>query len=285
MTLKSTRPQPTVRTRIKRRVSAVGRFWMQFFNAPIHTLWGFGLIAALVSVAILLTRLPQTAEFLTRLPQILWADMPQIPLIDTKPAISPKSVAGLVFDASEFPEGDEVIAQYGHFPYIEAAPDDLMVIGSYSRYRDQRFERLQQEAGMALLQMMDAARRDGVWIVVVSGFRDRSRQEMLFQMKVQERGSARAAARTVAPPGYSEHHTGYAVDLADGLSQAADVSRSFGETEAFAWLTRHAQEFGFELSFPPDNPQGVAYEPWHWRYIGTVEAATLWQGRESQNVF
>jgi zinc D-Ala-D-Ala carboxypeptidase len=127
---------------------------------------------------------------------------------------------------------------------------------------------------------MDAARRDGVWLVPVSGFRDFARQEMLFQIQIEQTGSPEAAARSVAPAGYSEHHTGYAVDLADGLARAMDLSLAFGNTPAFEWLARHANGFGFELSFPENNPQGVTYEPWHWRFVGSSTATqTFTQSR------
>ncbi|MBD2464261.1 M15 family metallopeptidase [Oscillatoria sp. FACHB-1407] len=156
-----------------------------------------------------------------------------------------------------------------------------MIVGSYSQAIEERFERMQEAAGLALLRMIDAARQDGVWLVPVSGFRDFARQEMLFQLQIEQVGSAKAAARSVAPAGYSEHHTGYAVDLADGLARAMDLSLAFGNTPAFKWLNRHAAAFGFELSFPENNPQGVMYEPWHWRFVGSPDATqTFAQARQ-----
>ncbi len=118
--------------------------------------------------------------------------------------------------------------------------------------------------------MIDAARADGVWLVLVSGFRDLYTQGALFQGRSQQYGSEEVAAKSVAPPGYSEHHTGYAVDLTDGSGQDF---RDFSETKAFQWMMIHAHEFGFELSFPQNNSQGVDYEPWHWRFIGSADAA------------
>ncbi len=167
------------------------------------------------------------------------------------------------------------LPKYGHLAFAEADAADLMIVASYSQDVAQRFEQLHTDAGLALLKMIDAARLDGVWIVPVSGFRDYERQTRLFRWKTHQYGSAEAAARAVAPPGYSEHHTGYAVDLSDGLARATDVSLSFGKTAAFQWLTRRAAEFGFELSFPENNPQGVNYEPWHWRFVGTPAAREL----------
>lgn len=165
-------------------------------------------------------------------------------------------------------------SQYlGHFPYAEAKAEQLITIGSYSVGKsEQRFEQLDWEAGLALMKMLDAARSEGIWIVPISGFRNIARQEEIFQSQTEALGSAEAAALSVAPPGYSEHHTGLAIDLADGLARASDVTYSFGDTEAFKWLEQHAKEFGFELSFPENNSQGVNYEPWHWRFVGSPRA-------------
>lgn len=164
-------------------------------------------------------------------------------------------------------------SKFGHLPYREADSGRLMVIASYSQRVAQRFEQMHHEAGLALMKMIDAARLDGVWLVPVSGFRDFDRQEDLFNAQAELVGSTEGAARSVAPPGYSEHHTGYAIDLADGLARAKDLSLAFGQTEAFQWLMAHAQEFGFELSFPENNAQGVMYEPWHWRFVNSPSAA------------
>lgn len=177
--------------------------------------------------------------------------------------------------ATALPADLEEPPNFGHLPYPEVSPAQLIPVGSYSQGTEQRFEYLTHEAGLALMKMLDAARADGVWIVPVSAFRDVERQDLLFKLQVQRSGSRQAAARAVAPPGYSEHHTGLAVDLADGLARARDVSISFGQTAAFQWLTQHAQAFGYELSFPADNPQGVNYEPWHWRFVGSPDASQI----------
>jgi D-alanyl-D-alanine carboxypeptidase len=70
--------------------------------------------------------------------------------------------------------------------------------------------------------------------------------------------------RSVAAPGCSEHHTGCALDLGDDTSPP--LEESFGRTMAFRWLVRHAARFHFRLSYPRRNPQGLVYEPWHWRW-------------------
>ena len=96
------------------------------------------------------------------------------------------------------------------------------------------------------MKLIYAARDEEVWIVPVSGFRTVTAQEKLFQRQIKKRGSSEAAAKLSAPPGYSEHHTGYAIDLTDGNFPRQDITSQFAETKAFRWLTLHAKEFGFE---------------------------------------
>lgn len=204
----------------------------------------------------------------------------QQPKPDIVPTLPASAVPAISTPPAEVQATDKQ-PKFGHLPYPQATQSELMVIGSYSDLQMfQRYEYLSQEAGLALMRLSDAARLDGVWIVPVSGFRDYNHQASLFQWQIQQTGSPEAAAKAVAPPGHSEHHTGYAIDLADGISLATDVSLNFEETKAFAWLTEHAKDFGFELSFPKNNAQGVEFEPWHWRYIKSSAAARLFAQAE-----
>ena len=93
--------------------------------------------------------------------------------------------------------------------------------------------------------------------------------------QVNRKGSKEAAARSSAPPGYSEHHTGYAFDIGQGDDTDTFASYKFESTRAFSWLTNNAHKYGFEMSFPKDNVQGIIYEPWHWRYVSSQDAATI----------
>ncbi|HIE5651183.1 TPA: M15 family metallopeptidase, partial [Stenotrophomonas maltophilia] len=65
-----------------------------------------------------------------------------------------------------------------------------------------------------------------------------------------------------AAPGFSEHHSGHALDI--GTPGDAPAEESFERTDAFAWLQAHARGHGFHLSYPRGNPHGIVYEPWHW---------------------
>ena len=153
---------------------------------------------------------------------------------------------------------------------IEAAENELVVVGRYRQ--TSREVRLRADAAAALQDLMTQARADGVAIIPISGFRTIAYQESLFQKAAAKYGSEDAAVRWVACPGNSEHHTGLAVDLGDGNEPACDVEPPFEETRASHWLQANAARFGFELSYPRNNPRGVHYEPWHWRFVGTPEA-------------
>lgn len=171
--------------------------------------------------------------------------------------------------------------KYGHFPYPEGDYNKMIIISSYAKNEYQRFERLAPEAALALMKLIYAARDENVWIIPVSGFRHIAAQEKLFKAQIERRGSVEAAVKLSAPPGYSEHATGYAVDIADGHYPKQDVTYDFSKTDAYKWLNIHAKEFGFELSFIENNSQGVSYEPWHWRFVGSAEAATIFKRARS----
>jgi len=164
----------------------------------------------------------------------------------------------------------------GHLPSAEAPMNTLVPVGSDGSTV------LRKAAAAAFSDMAAAAREEGVNLVPLSGFRSMQTQNSLFfDIKAQRGQDAVERATVSAPPGYSEHHTGYALDIGTGDVPATHVNPKFGQTEAFRWLENHAAHFHFELSFPPDNPQGVDYEPWHWRFVGDRQSLeTFYKARQ-----
>jgi D-alanyl-D-alanine carboxypeptidase len=129
-----------------------------------------------------------------------------------------------------------------------------------------RDQRLIPPAADAWRSMAAAAAGDGIELQLVSAFRSVGYQEGLVRRKLERGQSIAEILRVSAAPGYSEHHTGRAVDVTTpGFAVLED---EFENSAAFAWLTRRAAEFGFTMSYPRDNPHGVAYEPWHWAWWG-----------------
>lgn len=149
----------------------------------------------------------------------------------------------------------------GLSPQIEATA--LVEVGPDKFGRDAR---LVADAATAWMAMRDAAASDGVVLELVSAFRSVDYQRGLIERKLAAGLAIEAILEASAAPGYSEHHTGRAVDL--GTPGSPELEEVFEATAAFAWLARHAARYGFRLSFPRDNPHGILYEPWHWAYTG-----------------
>ena len=155
----------------------------------------------------------------------------------------------------------------GHFLYTEASPDELQSIVLDGHIK------LRKAAAKQFQAMEAAARNSGVLLVPISGFRSiKDQQHLFFDIKAQRGETTTKRAEVSAPPGYSEHHTGYAVDVGDGAVPGTNLSPNFDKTRAFKWLSANAAYFSFEMSFPKDNPQGVSYEPWHWRFVGDQQS-------------
>lgn len=111
-------------------------------------------------------------------------------------------------------------------------------------------------------RMQAAAALQGVGLEAISGYRSHAYQLGIFERKLA-RGLSVAEILTVnAAPGYSEHHSGCALDISTHGEPPAEAS--FEDTAAFSWLQQHARDFGFHMSYPRDNPHGIVYEPWHW---------------------
>ena len=121
---------------------------------------------------------------------------------------------------------------------------------------------LRAGAARSWQQLRDAARRDEVMLEAISGYRSHDYQLGIFERKLA-RGQSVADILTVnAAPGYSEHHSGRALDI--GTPNEPPAEASFEHTRAFAWLCDNAVGHGFRMSYPRGNPHGIVYEPWHW---------------------
>ena len=142
---------------------------------------------------------------------------------------------------------------------------------------------LQTVACDAFLEMQKAAAADGVTVWMQSGYRSVKYQTNLYEKKTQyyrdqgydEATAKEKAAAIVNPPGYSEHNCGLAADL--NSPEHTGLDEGFENTAAFRWLCEHAGEYGFILRYPKgaEDKTEITYEPWHWRYVGTENAARI----------
>jgi D-alanyl-D-alanine carboxypeptidase len=130
-------------------------------------------------------------------------------------------------------------------------------------------EAVQRDMKADLAALLARARHDpevGPAIVALSCYRSPRHQANLFG-RARRASAPPLQAYQVAPPGYSEHATGLAIDFGD-RRRGCNLVACFAATPVGRWLAANAADFGFEMSFPQDNAQGVAFEPWHWRWVG-----------------
>ena len=138
-------------------------------------------------------------------------------------------------------------------------PNDLIGKGKFA---------VRKKVAQAFKELQDAAKKEGLNIWLLSGFRSYKRQEALYQGSLKRRGFEHTNLY-VARPGASQHQLGMAVDI-------NNVHTEFTKTKEYAWLKENAAKFGFSLSFPEgqEDKTGYAFEPWHYRYI-TPEGSRL----------
>ena len=130
-----------------------------------------------------------------------------------------------------------------------------------------RPQRLTQKTFNAWSRMKESAANDNVVFFLVSAFRDPQYQHDLIARKIEKGILLQEILRVNAAPGFSEHHTGRAIDI--GTQDCEILEEVFEKTAAFKWLQENAENFGFSMSYPRDNTAGFAYEPWHWCFKST----------------
>lgn len=127
-----------------------------------------------------------------------------------------------------------------------------------------REHRLVPTAAEAWRAIKAAASSQGVTLQIVSAFRSVDRQVEIIRSKLEAGVPLEKILAVSAPPGYSEHHTGRAIDITTPGARA--LEEEFAGSAAFHWLEKNGSSFRFFLSYPRDNRQGYLYEPWHWCY-------------------
>ncbi len=138
-------------------------------------------------------------------------------------------------------------------------PPDLVAteLDYYSRP-----QRLTPECCAAWSAMKSDAHAQEVTLFLISAFRSIEYQHQLIAKKIAGGQAIDDILKVNAAPGFSEHHTGRAIDI--GTLNCPALVEEFEKTAAFQWLETNAGGYGFSLSYPRNNPYGIAYEPWHW---------------------
>lgn len=154
-------------------------------------------------------------------------------------------------------------ADYAETSGLPLVPEPhVLAFAGWDRYHRPLW--LADAAAHAWRSLRDAAQRDGLYLEAISGYRSHDYQLGIFRRKLARGQTMPEILAVNAAPGFSEHHSGRALDISTPGEPAAE--ESFESTPAFEWLTSQAGGFGFVMSYPRDNPNGIVYEPWHWYF-------------------
>ncbi len=179
----------------------------------------------------------------------------------------PEYFLELVDRTLDLPEELYVLVDKSHALPESYRPSDLVELAAYPRIRINR-DSLELSALCMpdLLAMNEAARADGVSLVLSSAFRSYSYQKSLYEGYVAKHGKEEAN-RFSAVPGTSQHQLGTAIDF-------GSITERIASTPQGEWLAEHAWEYGFSLSYPKgmEETTGYKWEPWHFRYVSRTVA-------------
>ena len=188
-------------------------------------------------------------------------------------------------DADQIHRGPCILVNFD-VPYIFEEDEDVYSVfknktKSYKVTSGSVF--LRMEMINALNDMMDAfyAKTENRNIMVNSGFRNAKQQQEVYDSKLQLNG-AEYAEKYVQKPGYSEHHTGYAMDLAvydegDLEVEGDEAMWTFDGKNEYFWVDQNCDQYGFVLRYSAskEDVTRIAYESWHYRYVGIGNALTM----------
>lgn len=159
------------------------------------------------------------------------------------------------------------------------APEDLIRPEVQFSFGDQDIEKsyMRKEAANSLADMFNAAKKDGIILYAVSGYRSYDRQTVLYDAEVDKVGQKKAE-EAVAYPGNSEHQTGLAMDIS---AESVDflLTEDFEATKEGKWLKDNAHLYGYILRYPKGKEDITKYkfEPWHFRYVGEKSANDIYE--------
>ena len=135
---------------------------------------------------------------------------------------------------------------------------------------------VEKKAYDAYLELKAELEKEGVYVDLDSARRSVAEQQRIMDDFTEKYG-ADYAAKTVAKPGYSEHHTGLALDLYLIIDGKDVVENEDMIQYPEIWSKIHAKlaDYGFILRYldGSEHITGYGYEPWHIRYLDNVDTA------------
>lgn len=182
------------------------------------------------------------------------------------------SISGTVGTLEKLSKTDpELLQKYSKVFFLNEhyAPERVSTIDAKYLYHEKNPEVIHASVWPKLRNLLGAAEDSGIILYVESAYRSFDEQKKLKGVYTVTYGAGTANTFS-ADQGYSEHQLGTTVDfITTGLGGQLD---GFDKTPAYTWLLSNAYQYGFILSYPPNNTHYI-FEPWHWRYVG-VDLAT-----------
>lgn len=165
-------------------------------------------------------------------------------------------------------KGPLMLVNFFYFLDKDYTTDLVSMEEGYSNHSDSKLNR---EAYEHFKNLVDDSEKEGYHIRNNSSYRSYYYQEKLYNQYLRDYGD-NYTKRYVSKPGYSEHQTGYSLDIGVDKKYA---SSKFEDTKEFLWMRDNSYKYGFILRYTKEGQEifGYGYEPWHYRYVG-VEAAT-----------
>ncbi len=145
---------------------------------------------------------------------------------------------------------------------------DISILYSYSG------NQITKEANDAYVSMWNAAKAEGLTLIINSSYRNFASQERVYN-NIKASSGEKEADKVAARPGHSEHQTGLAIDVFEINNQSTST---FKDSPAYTWLKENAHLFGFIERYPENKEYltGYSFESWHWRYVGEEAAKTIY---------
>ena len=189
--------------------------------------------------------------------------------------------------AAHLPDGYDLYIMQGNSEYLilvnkdyglnqDYEPEDLQLVSNRASNRSSKYQSMRSEAAQAFDQMAQAAKEEGLTIVVTTAYRPYSYQQQLYDRYLRNNGKAWTEHYS-AKPGHSEHQTGLTADVSSP-SAGYELKQAFADTEEGRWLAENAHRYGFIIRYPEgkEDITGYKYEPWHIRYVGIDPAAEIY---------
>lgn len=212
-------------------------------------------------------------------------ELPELEEDDDSPKLTtdPTLQSSYVFTALYMTEDDlgigELVLVNNNIAFKGAVSEDELVVVRENKnqaYKVKDYSVLLRSTTMnALNDMMLAfyTETQSNDVMVISGYRTIEYQQELYDDELESTGLSTSSL--VSKAGYSEHHTGYAVDFKIYTDEG--VSKEFDGTGVYEWIMEHCSEFGFVNRYPEGKEKItlIDNEPWHFRYVGKVHAAII----------